>query len=360
MSDEIKQKPWLQRTEGKFGTAVTLGVLGAGIGLGLYFWGLILPWLVMMLANTLTAMALAAAVAAIMWVLIDPQWRNLAAYGYKSLMRALTSAFITIDPIGILKNYVATLSSRLEELDASLGELNGQQTKLKAKIEKNEADRIHSLKRAQEAQKIVKESGTSEDRQAEMQEELYVQIRQAGRLNTSNVKLQDIYKRMGKLAYDLKRVRNASAILIRDTTNEVNSRTDERATILAGYNVMMKAQSIMQGGGNEREMFDMAMEDVVAEVGMKTGQIEAFADMTKSFVNGSDLDNRVFEMDALAQLDEWSKKQRILEDTDPHGVVAPEVTGHLAGVRVEAPQDNFADLFEGMEDTSTKKTFKAR
>ena len=44
------------------------------------------------------------AVAAVLWIVFDPRWRNLAFYGYKSLMRALTGLFI---PENIKANYAS-------------------------------------------------------------------------------------------------------------------------------------------------------------------------------------------------------------------------------------------------------------
>lgn len=333
------QKSWVTRPEGKFGTAFALAAIGGGAVAVLYFWSIIVPWLVTMLTNTLTAVALAAALAAIGWVIFDPRWRNLAFYGYKSVMRALTGLFIEIDPIGILKTFVQSLYKRLEEMDRSIESLGGQLKKLKIQIDKNEAERLHNLKQANEAKKLGDE----------MRGQLMVKSRQVGRLEKSNMTLQDLHDRMSKLMKVLRKMRDASAILCEDMQNEVNLKTQERAALLAGYNAFSKAKKILAGGGDERELFDMTMEKLTDDYGMKMGEIEVFMDMSKSVIDGVDLDNAVYESDALAQLDAWEKKSQNLvlgtpANTNANVRVAQDVR-IAQGVPAQV-DDGFSDLFE--------------
>lgn len=333
------QKSWLARPEGKFGSVVTVAMLVGAGGTVLYFWGLILPWVIAMLANTLTAIALAAVIAVIGVVLLDPRWRNLGVYAYKSLMRALTGLFIEIDPIGILKTYVRSLKDRLEEMDLSIGNLTGQQKKLKAQIEKNESNRVHSLQLAQQAQK----------RGDEMKTTFMLQSRQAGRLQKSNMTLQDLYDRMANLLRVLKKMREASSLLVEDIQGEVDVKTSERAALLAGYNAFSKAKKIMQGGGDEQELFDMTMERLTDDYGQKMGEIETFMDISKGVIDGVDLDNGIYEADAMAQLEAWEQKsQNLLLSTPPTAGSTPPVRIEvLPDVRIATAADNgFSDLFE--------------
>ena len=60
-------------------------------------------------------------------MLLDPSMRNLCWYMYKSAMRWITSLFVKIDPIGILKSYV-------EDLKDNLGKMNKQITKLRSQM----------------------------------------------------------------------------------------------------------------------------------------------------------------------------------------------------------------------------------
>lgn len=328
------QKSWFDKPEGKVGAAFPVIAAVAGGGALLYFWGTIVPWIVTMLENTVTAVALCAVLAAIGYVLFDPRCRNLMKYAYKSMMRAATGAFIELDPIGILKSYVSSLRQRLNEMDESIRNLGGQLTKLKNTIDKNTAERIHSLKLAQEAQK----------QGAEKKNAFILQSRQAGRLEKSNLSLQGLYDKMSALMKVLRKMRDASGILVEDIENEVNLKTAERASILAGYGAFTKARKIMQGGDDEREIFDMTMEHLMDDYGMKMGEIETFMDMSKGVMDGVDLDNGIYEADALAQLDAWEKKSNSLLDPSIAKTRIDSTETRIATEDESA--EEFADLFD--------------
>jgi hypothetical protein len=341
-------KGWLERPEGKFGTVVTLLLLvGGGVAL-LMFWGAVLPWLIMMATNTLTLIALCGIIALIGVVVFDPRWRNLLWYAYKSIMRGLTGLFIEIDPIGILQTYVKSLTEKLEDMDKSIANLKGQIKKLTLQIQQNESSRINSLQRMQEAQKHGEE----------YRNVMILQSRQAGRLQKSNMTLQNLLDRMTTLLRVLEKMRGASAIMVEDIKGEVDVRTKERAALLAGYGAFSKARKIMQGGGDEKEMFDMTMDKLADDYGMKMGEIESFMDVSKGFIDTVDLDNGVFEQNALNQLEEWEKKsQNLLLSNPPPANVRVDVNA-APGVRVlpAAGGDGFSDLFtnETTEDATVK------
>ncbi len=344
MSGELTtSKSWLQRPEGKFGTVVTVIALAVAGGFGLYFWGVILPWIIMMLTNTLTALALCAGIGAIAVVAFDPRWRNLLWYGYKSLMRAMTALFIEIDPIGILKTYVESLTKKLEQQDESISDLSGQIRKIKELVAKNEDRRVHSLELMQEAQKHGNEARNA----------FVLQSRQAGRLEKSNITLKDMQSRMETLLRVLQKMRSASAMMVEDIKGEVEVKTQERAALLAGYGAFTAAKKILQGGGDEREMFDATMEHLADDYGMKMGEIENFMDISKGFIQGVDLENGVFEANALSQLEAWEQKSNALLSNPPANGVRVDV-GSAGIPALPAPASDFAELFDDTSSASTK------
>jgi hypothetical protein len=333
MSGELAQatKSWTSRPEGKVGTVFGFLLLGGAAIAVLYFWGLILPWLIMMAANTLTLIGLCAAIAGILFIVFDPRWRNLAWYGYKSFMRGLTGMFIELDPIGILKSYVTSLKDKLEEMDKSLANLDGQRGKLRKQIADNEKARVHALKMMEVA------------RDQKQNAAMTLQGRQAERLAQSNVSLQDLLTRMDRLATVLGKMREASAIMIEDITNEVELKSRERAALLAGYNAFSKARSVMKGGGDEAEIFNMTMEKLTDDYGMKMGEIDNFMKVSQGFLETVDLENGVAQKSAIEQLEAWENKSANIlgptNGTDVHLRVGD------AAPALPASSDDFADLF---------------
>jgi hypothetical protein len=309
----------------------------------LYFWGLILPWLIVMMTNTLTFIGLGVAIGAILWLFLAKQPRNLLFYGYKSIMRFLTGLFIEIDPIGILKTYVSNLKDRLEEMDRSIENLNGQAKKLEIQIAKNKEGQQTSLAKANAAHK----------RGDEMKSIFMLESRQAARLEKSTATLEDLYGRMQNLLKTLRRMRESSSVMVSDIENEVNLKTVERAALLAGYNAFSKAKRIMQGGGDEKEMFDMTLERLASDYGAKMGEIEMFMDMSKGIIDGVELDGMIDEEKALAQFALWEQKsQNLLSGSTTVRVeTKPEV-------RVSTDTDAFLSLFDQSPDSVNRSARK--
>ena len=322
---------------------ITLILVGALAAAGIYWWGSIVPFLVDAATNTLKLIGLCAAIGLVGYAVLDKRIRTLFLYGYRSLTRWLTGQFVEIDPIGILNTYVSRLEERLAEMDKSIGSLRGQRDKLKATIEKNESDRVHNLQLAQQAQKH------SKDNEAEMKQELALRARQAGRLQKSNMTLNNLLERMEVLLKALQKMRAASALLCEDIKGEVEVKTAERKALLAGYGAFTKAQAIMEGGGAEREMFDLTMEKLTDDYANKMGEIETFLDMSKGFINGMDLDQGIYEEDALAQLKAWEEKGSALLNTKPNVRVEPSPDVRIteaADPGEEAAPDSFSELFK--------------
>ena len=97
-----KPKGFWSKPEGVTGTFVLGGLLIGG-GLILYKY---LPYLISLTSNLVYLAGMLLVLGAIIYMVLDPRMRTLIGYMYKSIMRWITGIFVTIDPIGILKNYI--------------------------------------------------------------------------------------------------------------------------------------------------------------------------------------------------------------------------------------------------------------
>ena len=71
-------------------------------------------------SHTLGLVITLLALGAIIYMVLDPKMRALVSYLYKSIMRWVTGVFVTIDPIGILKNYIEDLEDNLKKWEPRL------------------------------------------------------------------------------------------------------------------------------------------------------------------------------------------------------------------------------------------------
>lgn len=293
---QTKPKSFWKRPEGVVGTIFLIGIL-AGAG---YLFVQALPFLLTLVSNVLYLTLMILVLGAIIYMVLDPRMRSLVGYMYKSVMRWLTSLFVTIDPIGILKSYVEDLENNLRKMSQQIGNIRGQMRKLKTLMDENNAEMEQSLKLAQKA----KEQG--------VQNQMVLASRKAARLKDTNEKYRVLHSKMEILSRVLSKMYQNSEILLEDTKDQVKLKEEERKAIRASHSAMKSAMSVISGDADKRALFDMALEEIADDVAQKVGEMEHFMEMSSNFMNSVDLQNGVFEEEGLRMLDEWEKKSTLL------------------------------------------------
>jgi len=288
------KKSFWQKPEGVTGAIFLLG-LAAGIG-----YLLTTNILATILGNILYLSGTLMVLAAIVYMVLDPKMRGLVGYMYKSIMRTITGWFVTIDPIGILKNYIDDLQDNLGKMSSQIGALRGQMRKMKDIMTKNNKDIEMNLKLANRAQT----QGN--------QKQMLLSTRKAARLKESNGKYNKLHKRMEVLYRILTKMYQNSEILLEDTKDQVMVKEQEHKAIKASHSAMKSAMSVISGDPDKRAMFDAAMENIADDVANKVGEMERFMEMSSSFMNSVDLQNGVFEEQGMEMLEEWEKKSTLL------------------------------------------------
>lgn len=290
----MKQKSFWQKPEGVTGLLFLVAILG-GIG----FLATTLPW-GLILANTLYMAGVIAVLGILIYMVLDPKMRNLIFYMYKSVMRAITGMFVQIDPIGILKTYVEELQNNLRKMNKQISQLRAQMHKLKELIVKNEREITSNLKLAGKAKETNKRNV------------MILKSRRAGRLKDSNMRLEELYKKMEVLYRVLTKMYENSQILAEDIKDQVAVKEQERKAIHASHGAMKSAMSVINGDPDQRAMFDMAMENITEDVANKVGEMERFMEMSANFMDSVDLQNGVFEEEGMQMLEQWEKESTSL------------------------------------------------
>jgi predicted nucleic acid-binding Zn-ribbon protein len=291
-----KPKSFWQRPEGVTGTIFLVGVVGLLGWVVFTGLGTILAFASSLLGLVVTVLALGA----IVYMALDPKMRALVGYMYKSVMRKITSIFVTIDPIGILKNYVDDLSDNLKKMGKQIGNLRGQMRKLKTMMMDNSKEINQNLLIAKKA----KEMGNNQ--------QLMLSSRKAARLKESNGKYEQLHSKMSILYKVLTKMYSNSEILLEDTKDQVKVKEQERKAIRMSHSAMKSAMNIISGDSDKRAMFDQAMEVIADDVANKVGEMEQFMELSANFMDSVDLQNGIFEEQGLKMLAEYEKKSSIL------------------------------------------------
>jgi hypothetical protein len=285
-------KSFWEKPEGKTGM-IGLAAIITGAAILLYK---LLPFLITLTSNLLHFSLLLLALGALIYVVLDKKVRNLVFFVYKSFMRWLTGLFIQIDPIGILKTYIEDLKKNLVNMSKQLAVVKGQMQRLKLLMEENQKSIENNLKLASKAKET--------DKTAVM----ILKSRKAGRLKESNLRYDELYKKLELLYRVLLKMYENSEIMLEDVEDQVLVKEKERKAIRASHSAMKSAMNIIAGNSDKREMFDMALEAIADDVSMKIGEMERFMEMSSSFVQSIDLQNGVFEEEGLQLLEKWEKE----------------------------------------------------
>ena len=211
-------------------------------------------------------------------------------------MRYITGLFIQIDPIGILKSYVEDLKNNLKKMNKQIIVLKGQMKKLQMIIVENEKNISANLKLANAAKESDKKGI------------MILKSRKAGRLKESNMKLDELYRKLEILYRVLFKMYENSEILVEDIEDQVMVKEQERNAIKASHSAMKSAMNIIAGNTDKKEMFDRALEAIADDVSMKIGEMERFMEMSTNFMDSIDLQNGVFEEEGLELLEKWENE----------------------------------------------------
>jgi hypothetical protein len=290
--EENKQKPFWSRPEGVTGALALAAMIFGGGFLAAKFITSILAFL----STTGGAFVGLMVLGTIIFLALDGKSRALISYVYKSSMRWLTSLFVTIDPIGILKNYVQDLKTNLAKMNRQIGQLRGQMHKLQEIIINNKKEIDTNLSMASEASQTNKQA------------QMLLKSRKAGRLQESNLKLEDLYKKMEILYRVLTKMYENSEILTEDVTDQVMVKEQERKAIMASNSAMKSAMSVIKGDPDKKAMFDAALESIADDVANKVGEMERFMEVSKGFMQSIDLQNGIFEEEGLKMLEKWENE----------------------------------------------------
>lgn len=331
MPEKKQSKAFWRRPEGVTGIIFLIGLL---VGLG-FLIANIIP-----LLNTLPfAIAAGLIVFATIFAILDPKTRALISYMYKSSMRWITSLFVQLDPIAIMKSYVAELQGKLKDMNKQVAKLRGQMHKLQEVIYNNKKQIQSHLVDASQAKK------------EEQRTQVILKTRKAGRLKDSNMRLEELYNKMQKLYRVLTKMQSNAEILMEDVKDQVMIKEQERNAIHASTSAMRSAMSVIQGDPDKRAMFDQAMEAMTEDISNKVGEMERFMQISANFMDSIDVQNGIFEEQGIKMLEKWEQeadslilgnaKQELLEMDDVLDLNAP-----IEQKEKSAPSNQYDSFFD--------------
>jgi hypothetical protein len=270
--------------------------LFCGVGfLALGAWGLskILPFIIALLANTITAIVLGAVLLALLVVILDGKLPRLLWMMYKRAMWALTYSFVKYDPAWLARDRQKVAKARLETAADAREKLKGEQKKIQATINGFQAD----AKRYQdEANYLQTHNGSPIEIRARAGR-LQDAVEALGRLQPGADQLAILDARL-KDVFDMLKEMNISL----DYKIEAQCREYEASNALGS--VMNVLKSAFRGSDEVEGLRDQALNYMSEESNSQFGRIDAFLEDVDKFMKDGNLTNAIKQDNGLKLLED--------------------------------------------------------
>jgi hypothetical protein len=260
-----------------------------------YWWGRIVPFVLLALEDTLHAVIVGIVLVSILFMLFDAKLRTLVFYMYRMLLRWLTGLVIDRNPISILKTYLERFRDQQKELNEGLGEVRAQRGAMIRKVSENEAKIKICLSRADAFEKHG-DKGM-----------LAVESRQHERLTQRLANQKQSVSRLEFIINVLDRYRQICDEEVADISNEIDVRIDEQKEGMAFRKAMRAAKNILKGLP-EKEMYDDSVAVLEDRYNRAIGEIEQMMTVTNDVVKNADVDDEAALALMTSKLNEWRNR----------------------------------------------------
>jgi tetratricopeptide (TPR) repeat protein len=285
MSTALTPKNFWEKPEGRIGK----WVLGIGaVGLAVLF-VTILPALITLVSNVIYLGVLVGIVLCAGILLTNPSFKAFMGASFQTAMRAL----ISVDPIGVIRQYLEKLERKMAVMAEKRGDLRGSIKQLEGK--KSEAIKAmeRSLRLAQAAKAKNEE------------DVLYVESREAARQDAVIKEYDDALKKLVQLDSVIEKMYKAANVVLQDQKNDLVVRERKYEAIKQAYAAFESAKAVLAGNPDERAVYEAGLEEVAEQIGNRLGQIESFLEDSETFLKGIDIENDVFAKTGDDLLNRW-------------------------------------------------------
>lgn len=278
-------------------------VIAAIGGLTLWFWGLIVPFIVGMLIDTVHTAALVGVLVAAAYLIFGKRPRLM----WRVILRKLTSLFVAVYPIEIIEDKLHQMKVRKAKMDEQIGLVKGSVERLQRVMQKNQADYATGMGRAAQAHKMATSAQDADDA-ARMELQTRLQARKAQRRQNANIGYASLLERIQKLYKFLTRYSDNIEFLIEDTQDEIDQKKTEYETTQTAFGAMKQAMAVLRGNATEEDIYDQAFTQIENTISTQLGMMDDMERLSQNFMDGMDVEKGAVDEDALKALNAFEQK----------------------------------------------------
>ncbi len=279
--ENSNQKVW-SGSERVVGYIIGIAFLGGAA----YGVSLILPWLITLVTNFVTFIALVGGTFLVSAAIIKN--RKMITIGYQIIIKKIWSALINSNPIAIMEIQYDTWIKQHEKLNDNIVQLKGTEEKLLSDMRENQEFANDKFKEAKTAEKLADERKDSSYKGKANTNAILAQRR----VNTN----KDLAPRLRAIQTALnycERVYNAwtyDLLLLKD---DIDLKKKTLKTLAQTNGVFDMAKSYLNGNSNDRIQFEEAQQAYAEKVSSYVANIKRFTEQTKDWVYNKDIQDAI-------------------------------------------------------------------
>lgn len=273
MGKKINNDPFKQK-----GGAFGLAILGIAAGLIIFNIDAILAFA----QNLLGLIVCGAAIAGIIYVALDKNFRLALSTLYMIYVRKLLGFIVKMDPISILKDGIKKMYEKIDEMETSMGKLNGVRIALKDKIKQKKVELQNALDKAEAAEKLGKRDAA------------LIEKRQVARLTDLTQNYIEMSDSAEKWYGTMNKIAEMAKLYAQDSENEVNAQEERYRMIKLSHSAFKSAMSVIKGNPDELALYNQAFQFVNDDIMGRVGEMDRVVNTAGGLLDQIDVEKEMF------------------------------------------------------------------
>ncbi|MBC7449170.1 MAG: PspA/IM30 family protein [Hymenobacteraceae bacterium] len=264
-------------------------------GLGVYYWGQIVPYLVDIVFDTVK-LGVGLGLLFVLFLLATNK-RIQAGLWYvgQRIFRTAAGLFVNTNPIGIMEDYIRNTEKEARNMEGEVGHIEGASELVKRKLDANRAQMQEYLSLADSA--LRQGEKDSADSYAS----------RAAQLEDYNRRLAPMATTTANVSLVMRQILKAALRQIDNSKFKVNLLKDEYELVKRTSSGMRAAMNILRGDPDKKYFFDLATDRVAQDMAQQLGQIKQAMRYSQEFVKEMDIQNGVMSEKGQRLLDKYQK-----------------------------------------------------
>ena len=264
-------------------------------GLGVYYWGQILPYLVDIVFNSVKLAVGLGTLFVLFLVATNKRIKAGLWYLGQRIFRSAAGIFVNTDPIGVMEDYIANTEKEARNMEAEVGHIEGAHELVQRKLEANAGQMREYLGLADAAQRQGEKDAA----------ESYAS--RAAQLEDYNRRLTPMATTTANVSLVMRQILKAALRQIDGSKFKVSLLKDEYELVKRTSSGMRAAMNILRGDPDKKYFFDLATDRVAQDMAQQLGQIKQAMRYSQEFVKEMDIQNGVMSEKGQRLLDRYQK-----------------------------------------------------